>query len=156
MHDFMSKIYVDLTTLKHELSNMELKKLVANFERGVETINLICIKIWAKQQVAKNLNREMHIGPNERESISAEIHGLTNALNKIVETDPMKKFLGEHPGLAERAYMKLEAEGVNDFYEPDKRSEEEKQGEFLGWIESVQWYTGALLFELDEVIKTSF
>lgn len=155
MHDFISKIYTDIMGLRHELSNRELKKLVTDFEQGIESINLICIKISAKQQVAERLHRKMHISPGERERISREIRVLTEALNRLVETAPMQKFLGKHPRLAEKAYMKLEGEGIDDFDQPESPSEEEAERGFLNWIKDIQWYTGILLFELDEAIKSS-
>lgn len=158
MRDFIIKVSDDIRKLRHELSNRDLKKLVTDFKRGVEAINLTCIKIWAKYEVAKRINKEMHTSPEERDDISDKIEGLTNALNDMVETDAMRKFLGEHPELARKAYMKLHAEGVDDFALPEeeKVSEEEAEKEFLNWINSIQWYTGTLLFELDEAIKKSF
>jgi len=156
MYDFAKKVAEDIRNLKHKLSERELKKLVTDFKRGVETINLICIKIGAKYEVAKRANREMHISLAERADISNKIDALTNELNRIVETAAMGEFLGEHPKLAEKAYMKLYAEGVDDFELPEKISEEEAENEFLRWINDIKWYTGDLLFELDEAIRDHF
>jgi len=158
MRDFIIKVSDDIRKLRHELSNRELRKLIADFKRGVETINLICIKIWAKYEVAKRMNKEMHTSPEERADISDKIERLTNALNDVVEMNAMRKFLGEHPDLARKAYIKLHAEGVDEFALPEEKkiSEEEAENEFLNWINSIQWYTGALLFELDEAIQKSF
>ena len=154
MYDFVRKVAEDIKNLKHKLSKRELKKLVTDFKGGVETINLICIKIGAKYEVAKRTNREMHISPAERDDIRSKIYALTNELNEIVETAPIRDFLGEHPKLAKKAYMKLEAEGIDDF--ATEPSEEEAEKEFLRWINDIEWYTGDLLFEFDEAIKRSF
>jgi len=156
MYDFISKVVADIRDLKRKLSKRELKKLVSDFKRGVETINLICIKIGAKYEVAKRTHREIHISSAERDDIRSKIDALTNELNRIVETAAMEEFLREHPKLAEKAYMKLYAEGVDDFEEPEEISEEEAENEFLGWINAIKWYTGDLLFELDEAIKRTF
>lgn len=156
MYDFVRKVAEDIRNLKHKLSKRELKKLVADFKRGVETINLICIKIVAKYEVVKRTNREMHISPAERTDIRSKIDTLTNELNRIVETTAMGEFLGGHPELAKKAYMKLYAEGVDDFDVEPELSEEEAENEFLRWIDAIKWYTGDLLFGLDEAIKKSF
>ncbi len=150
MRDFIIKISGDIKKLRHKLSNRELKKLVTDFKRGVEAINLICLKIWAKYEVAKSINKEIHTSPEERAEISNKLESLTDSLNDMTETDAMRKFLGEHPELAKKAYLKLRAEGVDEYAPP------ETEKEFVDWINRTQWYTGALLLVLDEVIKKSF
>lgn len=158
MRDFIIKISGDIKELRRELSNRELRKLVNDFKNGVEAINLICIRILAKYEVAKRINKEIHTSPEERAEISGKISLLTDALNDMVETHAMNKFLGKHPELAKKAYMKLYQEGVDTFPLPEeeKISKEEAEKEFLRWIDSIQWYTGILIFELDEAIKKSF
>jgi hypothetical protein len=154
MYDFVKKVVEDIKNLKHKLSERELKKLLTDLKRGIETINLICLKIEAKYEVAKRTNREMHISPAERRDIESKISALTNELNVIVETAPIREFLGEHPQLAKNAYMKLEAEGVDEM--APEPSEDEAHEKFLQWIHNIIWYTGDLLNEYDEAIKKSF
>jgi hypothetical protein len=152
-YDFISKVIVDAGKLRRRFSDRELKKLVADFKKGVETINLICIKIKARREVARNNNAELHLNASERNDIESRMASLTDQLNKIVEMEAMQKFLREHPKLAEKAYIKLYGEHEPD-EEPEK-SEEELEKDFLNWIEDIGHYTDELLSELEEAMKKS-
>lgn len=154
MYDFISKVVTDIKNLKRELSQKELKKLVDDFKNGVETINLICIKIVAEYEVAKRTNREIHISPAERREIRRKIEDLTYGLNMIFDTEPMQNFLKKNSKLAKKAYMKLYQEGVPDGPEPEP-TEDEAHAEFLSWIRAIVFYNDALLVELEKEIKKS-
>jgi hypothetical protein len=146
-YDFISKVVTDIVKLKRKLSDRELKKLVDDFKKGVETINLICIEIHARHEVAKRRNVELYLNASETSDIENKIAKLTDELNSIVEMDAMNKFFRENPKLAEKAYIKLygehEIEDAADL--PD----------FLEWIEAIRYYTGELLSELEKAIEKS-
>ena len=154
MYDFISKVYHDLLRLNRILSNRELRKLVQDFRRGVEMINLICLKIVAKEKVNTDMGRELYIDTDERGVISEKINKLTDKLNELTQTDAMERFFGQYPVLAEKAYIKLYAEGVDDFYK--EVIDEEENQEFLRRINAIVHYTKNLLSELDATIEKTF
>lgn len=68
----------------------------------------------------------------------------------------MRKFLGKQTEeLQEKAYIKLELEGVDDFGD-EEMSEEEAEREFLRWIGAANSYTKDLLGLWNEAVKRSF
>lgn len=68
----------------------------------------------------------------------------------------MRKFLGKQTEeLQEKAYIKLELEGVDDSGN-EKMSEKEAEREFLRWIGTVNSYTKDLLGLWNEAVKKSF
>lgn len=154
-YDFVSKVVTDIRKLKRELSNKEQKKLLADFQRGLEAINQITSKILAKFKAAKILNKEVHLSPKDYE-IRGKINDIAEELNQIIQTEAMRKFLGKQTEeLQEKAYIKLELEGVDDFGN-EKISEEEAEHEFLRWIGAVNNYTKELLDLWNEAVKKSF
>jgi hypothetical protein len=156
MYDFVNRVVQDLQRLRRILSNRELRKLVDNFRDGVETINLLCLRIVAREKVTTDMGRELHIVPEEREEISDKIRSLTNLLNELVLTEAMEEFFRKNPDLAKHAYIKLEAEGVNDYAVEEKLTDEEENVEFLQWINGIASYTKDLLSELDEAVEKTF
>lgn len=154
MYTFIGRVLDDVRRLRRRFSNRELRKLVTDFKRGVQTINLVCTKITAKDEVNRRNNVETYISSSERDEIEEKIDLLNQELNLIVETNAMSEFLGEHPGLAEKAYMKLhgEREDITSY----KDSYGDTTEGFLRWIFAIKYYTLQLLSELDEAISGSF
>jgi len=158
MYDLLRKVIADIEKIKRKLSNRELKKLVLDFKRVVETINLICIKIGAEYKVAKSYGKEMRISPEERAEIANKIGELTLGLPEFVETDAMQKFLGEHPTLAEKTYIKIYGEKEDYLLEHlvADISMEGAEKDFIFYIKYIQKHASDLLSELNEAIKASF
>ncbi len=154
MYDFISRVAQDIRKLTHMISSRELRKLVDDFRKGVETINLICLKIVAKEEVATEMGREFHVDPDERGVLSEKIRELTYKLNELTQTEAMERFFRKNPDLARQAYIKLEAEGVDD-YEVEA-TDEEANREFLRWINAIAKYTKDLLSELDNAVEKTF
>jgi len=66
----------------------------------------------------------------------------------------MEGFFRKNPDLARQAYIKLEAEGVDDYEE--EVTDEEANREFLRWINAIAHYTKDLLSELDKTVEKTF
>jgi len=153
-YDLIHRVIDDVRRLRRKLSNRELKQIVTDFRRGVQAINLVCIKITAKEEVNRRNNTTTNISSLERDDIAEKIDILNQELNRIVETDVMKEFLGEHPGLAEKAYMKLYGEREDALSYKDIYGDTSKG--FLDWIHAMREYTTRFLSELNEAINASF
>ena len=149
-YELIKKITTDFRNLKRALSNKERKKLLSNLRSGLNTINLICIKIIAESEASTNANRKMNISFEERAEIVADIlHLAEKGINNLVDTDAMNNFLKDYPKLAKKVFLKMYGER-EDYLPMDIYESEE---EFLGWIYRVNVYIEDVLNTLDETVK---
>ena len=149
-YELIKKVVADIRNLKRALSNRGFKRLSSTLRNGLNTINLICIKIIAESEAAKNANRKMNISFEERaEIVTNIIHLAEEGINNLVETDALKDFLKNYPDLAEKLFLKMYGER-EDYLPMDIYESEE---EFLGWIYRVNGYIEDVLNTLDEVVE---
>ena len=110
-YELIKRIATDFRNLKRALSNRELNKSLNTLRSGLNTINLICIKIIAESEASENATRKMNISFEERaEIVVAILHLAEEGINNLVDTDAMNKILGDYPELAKKVFLKMYGE----------------------------------------------
>jgi len=149
-YELIKRIATDFRNLKRALSNRELNKSLNTLRSGLNTINLICIKIIAESEASENATRKMNISFEERaEIVVAILHLAEEGINNLVDTDAMNKILGDYPELAKKVFLKMYGEREDYLPEDIYGSEEE----FLRWIKMVNKYIEDVLNTLDESVR---
>ena len=148
-YDTLKEVIVDVSLVVRSVSQWKAKQLIDRYRKGLGAINLICLKVKAADDVAQRFGKHIDLTLEDRKEIIASIIKLSNDLNLIIESDPMRSLLGNHPQLAEKVYLKMY--GEREDYGPAEIWSDEQ--EFLRWVRAIPSYIEDVVKELDNVFK---
>ncbi|MFZ5448568.1 MAG: hypothetical protein ACOZFS_08050 [Thermodesulfobacteriota bacterium] len=150
-YDTLKAVLADISGIVRSLAQWQTKKLIEKYREGLGAINLICLKVGAEAEVAQRVGKNINLTMEDRKKIVGSIIALSDDLNRIVGSDPMRLLLGYHPQLARKVYLKMYGER-DDYLPEDIWSDEE---EFLRWIGAIPFYISEIFAELDKIFESS-
>lgn len=145
-YQFLKEVLADIRNIPQGLTEIQFQKIAKEIRRSLNTIKLVCVKINAEAQIARDFNKKLNISHEERGEIVNKICDLAEELNSFSEEHSIQEFLINYPDLAGKLYLKMYGEGEDYLPEDIYESEEE----FLGWISRVIYYIDNVIQELDK------
>jgi hypothetical protein len=144
-YNTIKAVIIDISEVLRSISKWKSKRLFEKYREGLGAINLICLKVNTEAEVAKRVGKNINLTIEDREKIVNGIIELSDKLNAIVESEPMRLVLGSHPKLAKKVYLKMYGERAD--YLPENIWSDDK--EFLRWTESIPFYVEEIFNEID-------
>jgi hypothetical protein len=148
-YDTLKEVIVDVSAVVRSISQWKKRQLIDRYLQGLGAITLICLKVKAADDVAQRFDKHIDLTLEDRKEIVNSIITLSNDLNVIIESDPMRSLLGTHPQLAEKVYLKMYGER-EDYGPADIWSDEDA---FLLWVRAIPSYIEDVVKESDDVFK---
>jgi hypothetical protein len=150
-YETLREIVKDVSDIVSTLSKWKTMKLIGTYKRGISGINALAMQVIAQVETAKKVHKEIEFTQEDREKIVVTIVRLSEELNEIIKTDAVKCFLGSHPGLGDKVYLKMY--GESEDYLPDDIYS--NQHEFIDWIYRVHKYIDDIIEALDKCMCES-
>jgi hypothetical protein len=147
-YNTIKAVIMDISEVLRSISKWKSRRLFEKYREGLGAINLICLKVNTEAEVAKRVGKNINLTLEDREKIVNGIIELSDKLNAIVESEPMRLVLGSHPKLAKKVYLKMYGERA-DYLPVDIWSDDK---EFLRWTESIPFYVEEIFNEIDTAL----
>jgi len=149
-YHLLKEVISDIRNIPQALTTMQFKKVAKELRRTLNTIKLVCVKIDAEAEIARDFDKPLKITYEERREIVEKINRLSDELNVFVEQQQVQEFLRNYADLGRVLFLKMYGEGEDYTSEDIYQSEQE----FLSWIASVIFYIDKVIQELDRTVAT--